>query len=208
MSKVRILLADDHPLVIEGQKTVLPESHEIVGVVSDGRSLVEAALRLKPGLIILDISMPLMSGIEAARRIKATLPEVKLLFLTMHSERAYLQAAFAAGAAGYLLKSAAHEELRGAIEKVLQGHTYISRGLSGDWEHLRGPDEIAKSLKLSSREREILQLIAEGRSSKEIAAILNVAVKTVSFHRENIKRKLGVRSIAELTRTAISGDLM
>jgi DNA-binding NarL/FixJ family response regulator len=169
---------------------------------------VDAALRLKPDLIILDISMPLLNGVEAARRIKASLPDVKILFLSMHAERPYLQAAFEAGANGYVLKSAVHQELRRAVQQILQGQHYISSRLEADWAQLRGPDQIAKSLSLSSREREVLQLITEGRSSKEVAAILNVAVKTVSFHRENIKRKLGVRTIAEITRTAISGDLI
>ena len=208
MNKVRILLADDHPLVLVGAKTFLPENYEVVDMVSDRRSLVDAALRLKPDLIILDISMPLLNGVEAARRIKASLPEVKILFLSMHAERPYLQAAFEAGANGYVLKSAVHKELHRAVQQILQGQHYISSRLEADWAQLRGPDQIAKSLSLSSREREVLQLITEGRSSKEVAAILNVAVKTVSFHRENIKRKLGVRTIAEITRTAIAGDLV
>ena len=191
-----------------GRERVLAERYEIVGAVSDGRSLVEAALRLKPDLIVLDVSMPLLSGIEAACRIKASLPEVKLLFFTMHSERAYLQAAFEAGAAGYVLKSAGSEELLRAVQKVLKGQIYVSADLSGYWGHLRDPDRVAKALRLSSREREVLQLIAEGRSGKEIAGILGISVKTVSFHRENIKRKLGVRTIAGLTRNAIAGGIM
>ena len=208
MSKARILLADDHVIVLEGQKAVLSERFQVVGTVSDGRSLVEAALSLKPDLIILDVSMPLLSGIQAASRIKASLPEAKLLFFTMHSEPTYMQAAFEAGAAGYVLKSAGNEELLKAIKKVLEGQIYVSAELLGYWGHLRAPDQVAKALRLSSREREILHLIAEGRSSKEIAGILSISVKTVSFHRENIKRKLGVRTIAGLTRNAIAGNLM
>jgi DNA-binding NarL/FixJ family response regulator len=207
MSQARILMADDHPVVLAGWKAMLADS-EIVGTASDGRSLIEAALRLKPDLILLDVSMPLLNGIEAARRIKASLPEVKLLFLTMHSERPYVQAAFEAGAAGYVLKSADRDELLGAIQKVLGGQLYISTGISGHWGNLRDPNQIVKSLRLGVREREILQLIAEGRSSKEIAGILNISVKTVSFHRENIKRKLGVKTIAELTRSAIAGEVV
>jgi DNA-binding NarL/FixJ family response regulator len=215
MSKARILLADDHAMVLEGVKTVLAdpfkalaEPFEIVEAVSDGRSLMEAALRLKPDLILLDVSMPLLSGIEAGSRIKAVLPEVKLLFFTMHSERSYLQAAFEARASGYVLKSAGREELLDAIQEVLEGQIYISSGLSDYRGHLRDPHQVAKSLMLSSREREVLQLISEGRSSKEMADILGISVKTVSFHRENIKRKLGVRTTAELTRNAITGGFM
>lgn len=208
MIKPRILLADDHGLVLEGEKTVLPERFEIVGTASDGRRLVEEALRLKPDLIVMDISMPLLSGIEAARRIKEHLPKVKLLFLTMHSERPYLRAALQAGASGYVLKSAEHGELQRAVERVLRGELYISADLAGSWTHLSDPDQVAKSLSLSPREHEVLQLIAEGRSSKEIAGILGVSIKTVTFHRENIKRKLGVKTTAELTRHAIAAGLM
>jgi DNA-binding NarL/FixJ family response regulator len=176
--------------------------------VADGRSLVETALRLKPGLILLDISMPLLSGIEAARRIKASLPEVKILFFTMHHERPYLQAAFEAGAAGYLLKSATNEELLRAVQEIQNGHLYFPKELSEHGRFLRDPDQAAKSLRLSSREQEILHLIAEGRSSKEMANILNISVKTISFHRENIKQKLGVKTIAELTRHAIANGVV
>ena len=204
MSKPRILLADDHLIVLDGQRGLFAPHFEIVGAVADGRSLVEAAVRLKPDLIVLDVSMPLLSGIAAASRIKPSLPEVKLLFFTMHSELVYVQAAFEAGAAGYLLKSAGTNELLNAIQKVLAGQIYVSTDLSGQWGHLHAPHQVAKALLLSSREREVLDLIAEGRSSKEIAGVLGVSVKTVSFHRENIKRKLGVRTIAGLTRNAIA----
>ncbi len=206
----RILLADDHPLILQSEKGVLPDFFEIIGTASDGPSLVDAAIRLKPDLILIDISMPLLSGIETrAVHQGGPSPETKLLFVTMHSERPYLQAAFDAGASGYVLKSAPPEELLHAVQKVLAGHTYISTGLPGFGScYPRQPDQIVKSLKLSNREREILQLVAEGKSSKEMAGILNVSVKTISFHRENIKRKLGVRTIAELTRSAIAGDFM
>ena len=207
MRKARILLADDHSIVLNGVKMMLAGPYEIVGTVSDGRNLVEEAVRLKPDLILLDVSMPLLSGMEAASRIKASLPEVKLVFFTMHSQQSYLQAAFNVGAAGYVLKSASGKELLGAVQKALEGQTYVSADLSGSWGQLGHPAKAAKALRLSSREREVLHLIAEGRSSKEIAGILSVSVKTVSFHRQNIKRKLGVRTIAELTRNAFSGSI-
>ena len=179
--------------------------YQIVGVAVDGRTLVETALRLKPDLILLDISMPLLSGIEVARRVKASLPRVKLLFLTMHSERKSVQAAFEAGGTGYMLKSAGPEDLRAAVQKVLDGHIYISSELSQLWKDLRDPDHIMKSPGLSAREREVLQLIAEGWSGKEIAAILNISARTIAFHRDNLKRKLGVTTIAGLVRNAIAG---
>ena len=208
MSKPRILLADDHSIVLEGEVRILAEHFEIVAAVSDGPSLVEAALRLKPDLIVLDVSMPLLSGIEAATRIKASIPGVKLLFFTMHPELTYLQAAFETGADGYVLKSAGIKELLGAVQQVLQGQIYVSADLASYWGQLRRPDQVAKALRLSLREREVLHLIAEGRSSKEIAGLLGISVKTVSFHRENIKQKLGVRTIAGLTRNAIAGNIM
>lgn len=130
MKTARILLGDDHPIFAEGSRMYLAGLYQIVGVAVDGRTLVETALRLKPDLILLDISMPLLSGIEVARRVKASLPRVKLLFLTMHSERKYVQAAFEAGGTGYMLKSAGPEDLRAAVQKVLDGHIYISSELS------------------------------------------------------------------------------
>lgn len=205
MKKARILLGDDHPPVLEGSRAFLEEGYEIVGVAVDGRTLVEAALSLKPDLVLLDISMPLLSGIEASRRIKANLPKVKLFFFTMHSERQYVQAAFEAGGTGYLLKSAGRQELLAAVKTVLDGHIYISNELSQHWRDLRDPDEIVKSLDLSDREREVLQLITEGWSGKEIAAILKVSARTIAFHRENLKRKLGVTTIAGLVRNALAG---
>ena len=175
----------------------------------DGRALVEAALRLKPDLIVLDISMPLLNGIDAAMQIKKALPEVKLLFVTMHVNPAYLEAALNAGATGYVLKSAAREELLQAIEAVLKGRIYITPSLSGEHlERFGDPQQAATALRLSLREREVLQLIAEGRAAKEIAVILRISVKTVEFHRDNIKRKLGLRSTAELTKHAIEEGLV
>ena len=208
MKKARILLGDDHPLIVDGSRMLLGDRYEILEIAANGRALVEAALRLKPDVILLDISMPLLNGIEAGRRIKEGLPAVKLLFLTMHSEPIYLQAAFEAGASGYLLKSASPEDLQIAVQKVLEGEIYVSRELSGYWRNLHNQDKIAKSLQLSPREREVLHLVAAGRSANEMADILNISVKTISFHRENIKQKLGVRTIAELTRDAIARGFM
>ena len=204
MKRARILLGDDHALVLYGSLALLDERYEIVGTAADGRAVVQDAIRLRPDLVMLDISMPRLTGIEAARQIKAELPDVRILFLTMHSERAYVQSAFEAGASGYVLKTSAPGELLEGIKKVLQGQLYTSPDLGGNFEHLQDSTQAAQSLRLSAREREVLQLIAEGRSAKEIAHILGIAVKTTSFHRENIKRKLGVKTTAELTRNAIA----
>jgi DNA-binding NarL/FixJ family response regulator len=209
MKRARILLADDHPLTLEGIRAVLEPHHEIVGTVTDGRALLDAALRLKPELIVLDITMPLLNGIDAAVQIKKSLPGVKLLFITMHVNPAYLEAALNAGGTGYVLKSAAREELLDAIKIVLNGRIYVTPSLSS--EHLKrfeDPYLAAATLRLSARERQILQLIAEGRTAKEMAYVLNISIKTVAFHRDNIKRKLGLRTTAELTKHAIEQRLI
>jgi DNA-binding NarL/FixJ family response regulator len=209
MNRTRILLADDHTLTLAGIRSVVEPHYEIVGTVSDGRTLVDAALRLKPDLIVLDIAMPLLNGIDAAVQIKKSLPAMKLLFVTMHVNPAYLEAALNAGGTGYVLKSAAGEELLDAIKTVLNGRIYVTPSLSS--EHLQrftDPSRAAATLRLSARERQTLQLIAEGKSSKEIAFHLSVTVKTVGFHRDNIKRKLGLRSTAEFTKHAIEQGLV
>lgn len=203
MKRTRILLGDDHPLFLEGGREILEERYEIVGTAVNGQALVESALRLRPDLILLDISMPLLSGIEAARRIRASLPSVKLLFLTMHSERTYLRSAFDAGGTGYVLKSARTEELLFAVQKVLDGYNYVSSELWDYGGRTGVQEQIAGSAALSQREREVLQLIADGWSGKEIAGILSISSRTIAFHRENIKRKLGVTTIAAMVRHAL-----
>ncbi len=209
MKSTRVLLADDHPLTLEGIRVFLEPHFESVGTVADGRALVEEALRLKPDLIILDITMPMLNGIDAAIQIRKSLPNVKLLFVTMHVDPAYLEAALNAGATGYVLKSAAREELLQAAKSVLNGMIYVTPGLSN--EHLEcfsDPKRAAATLRLSSRERETLQLIAEGKAAKEIAHVMAISVKTVAFHRGNIKRKLGLRTTAEMTRHALEQRLV
>jgi DNA-binding NarL/FixJ family response regulator len=209
MNRARILLADDHTLTLEGIRAVLEPHHEIVGTVTDGRALVDAALRLQPDLIVLDITMPLLNGVDAAVQIKKSLPGVKLLFVTMHVNPAYLEAALTAGGTGYVLKSAAREELLDAIQIVLNGRIYVTPSLSSEHlERFEDPSRAAATLRLTAREREILQLIAEGRAGKEVAFRLSISVKTVAFHRENIKRKLGLATTAELTKHAIEQGLI
>jgi DNA-binding NarL/FixJ family response regulator len=209
MKRARLLLADDHALTLEGIRTVLEAHHEIVGMVADGRALLDAALRLQPDLVVLDITMPLLNGVDAAIQLRKILPNVKLLFVTMHVNPAYLEAALNAGAIGYVLKSAAGEELLDAVQSVLDGRICVTPSLSNEHlERFTDPARAAVTLRLSTREREILQLIAEGRAAKEIAFFLTISVKTVTFHRENIKRKLGLRTTAELTKHAIEQGLI
>ncbi len=209
MKRTRVLLAEDHPLTLEGLRAFLEPHVQIVGAVADGRALVEEALRSAPDVIILDIAMPLLNGVEAAIEIKKKLPKTKFLFITMHVSPAYLEAALNAGGTGYVLKSAAREELLEAIQTVLEGHIYVSPGVSdGRLGRFSDPARAAATLRLTSRERQVLQLIAEGKSAKEIAFILQISVKTVSFHRENIRKKLNLNTTAELTRHAIEQGLI
>lgn len=211
MKRSRILLADDHVLILEGLRKILEPYHEVVGAVSDGRSLVDAALRLKPDLIILDVSMPLLTGIDAARRIHKSLPRTKLLFLTVHANPAYLREALNAGATGYILKSSTREQILGAVTKALAGQTYISPGIVGedfDLSRWRGEKGAESPAALTSREKEILRTLAEGRTAKEVGAALGISHKTVAFHRNNVKRKLGVRKTVELIKRAIDEGLI
>lgn len=206
MSRARVLLADDHVLIQEGLRRILESQHEVLDAVSDGRSLVDAAFRLKPDLIILDVAMPLLGGIEAGRQIHKQLPRTKLLYLTVHANPAYLREALSAGATGYILKSSTRQEILDAVKAVLAGQRYISHGIVAEdfdisqWQ----PGKAAASRPtLTSRERQVLQLLAEGRTAKEVAAALSVSPKTVAFHRNNVKRKLGLRKSIELIKRAI-----
>ncbi|MGO9094029.1 MAG: response regulator [Bryobacteraceae bacterium] len=206
----RVLCADDHLLVIDGLRRILEPECEIVGAVEDGRALLKAAQELKPDIVLLDISMPLLNGVEAARRLRKSAPAAKLIFVTMHADPIYVTGAFRAGASGYVLKRCASMELVSAIRQVLKGRTYITpligRDVLGDapgsplW-----PGEV--SGELTERQREVVQLVAEGHAVKEIAAILNISGKTVAFHKSNVMRRLGLRSTAQLTKYALEHGL-
>jgi DNA-binding NarL/FixJ family response regulator len=211
MSRPRVLLADDHPLVLAALRSLLESECEVVGAVSDGRALVEAASRLEPEVIVLDISLPLLNGIDAARQIKKEQPETKILFLTMHANPAYLKEALITGATGYLLKTSAREELLGALRDVVRNRIHVSPGFGEEIveQFELHPRSFAGSQSvLTGRQREILQLVAEGRTAKEIAGILNVSVQTVAFHKHQIMEKLGLRTTAELTKYAIREGLV
>jgi DNA-binding NarL/FixJ family response regulator len=211
VKRARILLGDNDTLILEGIRSLLDTEYEVVQVASDGRSLVEAALRLRPDVIVLDTSLPLLNGIDAARHIKKALPEAKLLFLTMHANPTYLYDALSAGASGYVLKTSAREELPAAVQEVIRGRIYVTPGFGEEiieqFQHR--PRNLTRShYVLTTRQREILQLVAEGRTAKQIAEILNVSLQTVAFHKYNIMNKLGLRTTAELTRYAIQERLV
>lgn len=206
MNRARILLADDHGLIVAGIRGLLDPEHDIVGHVNDGRSLVESVLRLRPDLTILDISMPQLNGIDASRQIRSIWPEVKLLFVTMHANPVYLREAMAAGAMGYVLKSSAFEELRTAVRRVLKSQVYITPSFDRDLvESVRATFRGRRrpSATLTPRQAEILQLVAEGWGNKEIADVLAISVKTVEFHRGRIMGKLGAHNVADLVRYAV-----
>jgi DNA-binding NarL/FixJ family response regulator len=209
--KARILLGDDHGLILDGLRAALQSQYEIVGLAKDGRALIQAAERLKPDLVITDISMPLLNGFEAALQIKKALPSVKLIFLSQHLNPAYLKHALKLGASGYVLKSGATEELQQAIAKVLRGQTFITPAFGDEvvsriWN--RSGEVTGESEELTERQREIVQLIVEGRGNKEIADVLHLSVKTIEFHRARIMLKLGVRTVAELTKVALQQGLI
>ena len=210
MKKPRVLMADDHSLILAGLRKLVDGECDVVGTVEDGRALVEAAQKLRPDLILLDISMPLLNGLEAARQLRTLVPESKLIFLTMHASPTYATEAFQAGACGYLLKRSAASELSLAIKSVLQGQHYLTPSLTKDvLDSVLKPSTGERGKKaafaaLTARQREVLQLVAEGRGTKEIATVLNVSVKTVEFHKSRIMQQLDIHTTADLTKYAIT----
>jgi DNA-binding NarL/FixJ family response regulator len=206
MTKPLLLIADDHKIFAEGLKRLLNADFDIAGVVEDGRELVAAAEKLRPDLIVADISMPMLNGIEAVRQIKKVHSEIKVVFLTMHPDVAYAVSAFKAGASGYVLKNSAPDELITAIREGLKGRSYVTPLIAGKLLHSYqsgSHSETDTVLRLSSRQREVLQLLAEGRSVKEIAAILNISTKTVEYHKYRMMEDLDIKTSAELIRYAV-----
>jgi len=210
MATPRVLLADDHALLLGAFAKLLAADCEIVGQVADGRALVAAAEKLKPDVIVLDISMPILNGLEAGRQIKQRLRNVKLVFLTMNEDPDLAAEAFRAGASGYLLKRSAASELLTAIHEVMLGRSYvtplITEGLVGSLMH-SGPAQQAAH-ELTPRQREVLQLLAEGKSMKEVAAVLKLTPRTVAFHKYQMMDQLNIKSTAELIRYAVSHHIV
>ena len=211
----RVLIAEDHTLVREGLRVLLGDVVDVVDAVEDGRALLAAAERLHPEVIVLDISMPLLNGLDAARQLAKVSPTSKLVFVTMHADPAYVRQAFRAGARGYVVKSAVSSQLVAAIEEVLAGRRYISPIPGAELADLLSdqpadpkgaPGELSDNL--TPRQREILQLVAEGRTAREIAVVLAISRKTVEFHKASIMRLLGLRTTAELTRYALAHGII
>jgi len=210
-SRNRILIADDHNLVADLCKKLLESEFDVVGTVSDGRAMVRAAVKLNAGVIIVDVGMPVLNGLDAGQQVKEILPTVKLVFLTMNTDPELAAEAFRRGASGYLLKTCAASELVTAVREVLRGKSYMSRTLpKADINLLRWQDKkfVEEEERLTDRQREVLQLLAEGKVMKEVGSVLGVATRTVAFHKYRIMEELGAKSNADLVKYAVKNHLI
>ena len=205
MKRPRVLLADDHRLLREAFARLLEADCDVVGAVGDGRAVLSAARELRPDIVVLDIAMPLLNGLDAARELKRTMPDVKVIFLTMNEDADVAAESFRVGASGYLLKNSAASELLQAIREVSEGRSYVTPlATQGLVENLLQEPESAKPAdKLSPRQREVLRLLADGYSMKEVASQLNITPRTVAFHKYSLMDILGIHSNAELVQFAI-----
>jgi two-component system response regulator NreC len=214
MNAITILLAEDHRIMREGLRNLIEKQHpamEVVAEAADGRTAVQAVRKMKPQVVLMDIAMPGLNGIDATRQIVAEYPDVKVIALSMHADRNFVVEMFKAGAAGYLLKDCAFEELIRAIRTVAEKRTYLSARLSDtmikDYVKLFPEKNLSVFSRLSTREREVLQLLSEGKSTREIATCLTVSAKTVETYRRQIMKKLDIHNVAELTKYAIRAGL-
>jgi DNA-binding NarL/FixJ family response regulator len=209
VQRPRVLLADDHALLLGAFEKLLAGECDIVGQASDGRALVAAAETLKPDVVVLDISMPLLNGLEAGRQIRQKLRHVKLVFVTMNEDPDLAAEAFRVGASGYLLKRSAASELSTAIREVMQGRSYVTPLITGDLvASLMQASSQRSGPELTPRQREVLQLLAEGRSMKEVASVLNLTPRTVAFHKYRMMEQLKVKSTAELIQYAVKHHIV
>jgi DNA-binding NarL/FixJ family response regulator len=211
MNRPRVLLADDHRMVAEGLKSLLTPEFDLVGVVEDGLALIEAARKLRPDVIVADITMPKLNGLDAVTQLKKENPRIQVIFLTMHQDVAYARRALDSGAAGFVLKHSAPDELVTAVRAAVAGRTYLTPTLAGEILHEIKRDPQATNdpvASLTTRQREVLQLFAEGRSAKEIAALLSISARTVEFHKYQMMETLGLRNNTELTHFAIKHGIV
>jgi DNA-binding NarL/FixJ family response regulator len=209
--KPRLLLADDHAIVREGLSRLLEADFQIIGTVGDGRALLEAAQKLKPDVIVADLSMPLLNGLEALRQLQRANLRCKVVILSMHADVEFASEALRMGASAYVVKHSASQSLSRAIQHVLEGGTFVSPRIALDvWPAVSAPSQGSQpaATHLTQREREVLQLVAEGRTINGIATILQIAARTVVFHKSNLMDKLGLRTTADLTRYAIRSGLV
>lgn len=205
MRRTTVLLADDHLMLVDALKGVLEPRYEVVGTVGNGRELLEAAAKLQPDIVVLDIAMPLLNGLDAARKLKHTMPNVKLIFMTMNEDPYLVGEAFRAGASAYLLKQAAALELTDAIEQVLKGVSYVTPSLSKALANiaLQNPKNRDHAPEPTVRQKEVIQLLAEGLSMKEVASVLKITTRTVAAHKYAVMEVLQLKTSAELVQYAI-----
>jgi DNA-binding NarL/FixJ family response regulator len=211
MSKPRVLLADDHRILAEGLRGLLEPEFEVVGVVADGRELVAAARELRPDVVVADITMPSLNGIEAAVQLRHLGIEARVVFLTMHRDVAYARRAMEAGAAGFVLKHSAASEIVTAVREALRGQTYVTPMIAGELLQSYRQDDSRlhdTAHRLTARQREVLQLFAEGRSAKEVAAVLTISIRTAEAHKAHILESLGLHTTAELVQYAIRNGII
>lgn len=207
-TQLRILVADDHAVVIEGILSILKGSHEVVGVAKDGRELLEKAALLRPDVVVADLNMPLLNGFDAAQRVRKFLPKVKLVFLTMSDDRNLAAAALNLGPVGYVLKNTPASELLKAISETVRGRSYVTPKLRPENWAVQKERAEQFSKELTPRQREVVQLLAEGRPMKEVASILNVSEKTVNFHKYHIMKVFDLRNNADLVLFALKEGLI
>ena len=203
MKRTTILIADDHKMFAEGLASLLEEEFELVGIVENGKALIEAATRLEPEVIVVDISMPILNGFDAVRRLKQSGTTAKVIFLTMHADSRLLAEAIRCGGAGYVLKQSAGEDLVHAIREVIAGHNYVTPEVQSELQTNLASHENKKHLNLTPRQREVLQLLSAGLTMKEIASRLGISTRTAESHKYEMMEGLGVGSTAELVQYAI-----
>ena len=209
MTKARVLLADDHTLVAEAFKRLLEPEFEVVGTVGDGRALLRVAPELKPDVVLVDLNMPLLNGLDASEQLKQLLPRTKIIVLTMNEDAEIAHETLRTWASGYLLKKSAGSELLKAVREVLNGAKYVTPALEDELAGLISTDSRPEAARaLTPRQREVLQLLAEGHTMKEAAAILNVATRTVAFHKYRIMHEFGLENNSDLLRLAIKQRLV
>jgi DNA-binding NarL/FixJ family response regulator len=210
MQRIRILLADDHVMISAAFRKLLEPQYEVIGSVEDGRSLLKTATELKPDVVLVDIGMPLLNGLDAARELKKQLPQVKLIFLTMNTDSDIAAEAFRAGASAYLLKNSQASELLQAVHDVVRGLSYVTPQIKRGMEErfIRDPKAVSRPKELTGRQREVLQMLAEGRSMKEIAYVLQISHRTVRFHKARIMEELGITTNSELVKYAMKQGII
>jgi DNA-binding NarL/FixJ family response regulator len=207
MARARILLADDHSMLLDAFRALLEPEFEVVGTATDGRMLIEEFTRLKPDVVVVDVGMPMLNGLDAGRQLKSLQRSIKLIYLTMNPEPDLAREALRLGASGYVLKSSAASELKQAIQEALKGRSYITPLITQDVVGLL-LEPATKSHELTTRQREVLQLLAEGRSMKEVASILDVTPRTVAFHKYRMMEQLNLKTSAELVQYAVKHGII